>query len=64
MEIKTVTVPQMLTVKEVAATGILPEHALRYLLKNGQLPAVFTGKKALINYTALVDYLNTLKPTF
>ena len=37
---KAVARPRMMTVREVAATGLLPEHALRVMLKKGTLPAV------------------------
>ena len=52
--------PMMLTVREIARTGLMPEHALRVLLKMGKLPAVYVGKKALINYAALCDQLHAL----
>ncbi len=52
--------PRMMTIKEVAKTGLLPEHALRQLCKQGKLPAVYIGKKALINYDLLIRQLNTL----
>ncbi len=45
--------PKMMTVRAVARTGILPEHALWILLKAGKLPAIYIGKKALINYERL-----------
>ena len=57
---KTVARPRMMTVREVAATGLLPEHALRVMLKKGTLPAVYSGRKAFINYDNLCAYLNTL----
>lgn len=53
--------PKMMTVRAVARTGILPEHALRILLKAGKLPAIYIGKKALINYERLCEDLTTLK---
>ena len=52
--------PKLMTVKELAQTGILPETAIRRMLKAGQLPAVYSGRKALINYSVLCDYLNSL----
>lgn len=52
--------PRMMTVREVAAMGILPEHALRTLLKSGKLPVVYIGKKALINYDKLCEQLHAL----
>lgn len=53
--------PQMLTVREIARTGLLSEHALRIMLKEGKLPAIYVGNKALINYDKLCEELLTLK---
>jgi hypothetical protein len=52
--------PTMMTIREIAKTGILTEHALRLMLKAGQLPAIYIGKKALINYDKLCEQLNSL----
>lgn len=52
--------PTMLTVRETAKKGILPEHAIRLLLKAGKLPAIFVGKKAYINYEKLCEQLSQL----
>ena len=52
--------PKMLTVRQTARTGILPEHVLRLLLKAGKLPAIFVGNKALINYDKLCEQLSDL----
>lgn len=52
--------PTMLTIREIARTGLLPEHALRLLLKDGKLPVIFVGKKALINFDRLCEQLTTL----
>lgn len=56
-------IPKMMTIKEVAKTGLLPEHALRQLSKQGNLPALYIGKKCLINYDLLVKQLNSLGGT-
>ena len=53
--------PTMMTVREVARTGLMSEHALRLLLKAGKLPAIFIGKKALINYDKLCAELQGLE---
>jgi hypothetical protein len=50
----------MLTIRETAKTGILPEHALRLLLKAGKLPAIYVGRKAFINYEKLCEQLSEL----
>lgn len=52
--------PRMMTVREIAATGLLPENALRTMLRAGTIPAVYSGKKAYINYDNLCAYLNAL----
>lgn len=55
--------PRMMTIREIARLGLLPEHALRIMLKAGQLPAIYIGKKALINYDRLCDILQNLETT-
>ena len=57
------TQPKFMTIKQIAQTGLLPETALRRMLKAGQLPAVYSGRKALINYSSLCQYLNALPIT-
>lgn len=52
--------PKMMTIREIAATGILPEHALRLMLKAGRLPALYIGKKALVNFDKLCEQLAAL----
>lgn len=58
-----VKIPKMMTVRQIAETGVLPENAIRVMLKNGQIKAVYYGKKALINFDMLCEYLNTLTVT-
>lgn len=53
--------PKMMTVRGIAKLGIMPEHALRIMLKAGQLPALYVGKKALVNYDKLCDLLHNLE---
>ena len=57
----TAQVPQMLTIKQVAQTGVLTEYTLRLLHKQGKLPCVELPRKTLINYTALMQQLQELK---
>lgn len=54
------THPNMMSIKEVAQTGLLSEYALRLLLKQGKLPCIMVGAKALVNYDKLVEQLNSL----
>nr|DAV91197.1 MAG TPA: Regulatory protein [Caudoviricetes sp.] len=53
--------PRMMTIREIASTGLLSEHALRLMLKEGKLPAIYIGKKALINYNRLCEELQSLE---
>lgn len=55
--ISTTVAPRMLTIRETARTGILPEHALRQMVKSGTCPHIMAGNKALINYDKLVKML-------
>ena len=54
-------IPRMMTIREIASTGLLSEHALRLMLKEGKLPAIYIGKKALINYDRLCEELQSLE---
>ena len=53
--------PNMMTVRQIAAEGVMSEHALRLLLKAGRLPAIYVGKKALINRDKLFEQLANLQ---
>lgn len=56
------SIPKMMTVRQIAATGLLPESAIRRLLKEGKIAAVYSGKKAFINFDLLCEQLANLKP--
>ena len=60
MENSTKKIPKMMTVRQVAATGLLPESAIRRLLKENKIAAVYSGKKAFINFDILCDQLANL----
>lgn len=51
------TMPKMMTIRQTAATGILPEHAIRQMVKSGRCPHIMVGAKVLVNYTKLVQQL-------
>ena len=57
---ETKKLPQMMTVRQIAKTGLLPENAIRVMLKNGQIKAVYSDRQALINFDNLCEYLKTL----
>ena len=54
--------PHMMTIRQVAETGVMSESTLRILLKQKRLPAVYVGNKALINYDKLIEFLSTDSP--
>ncbi len=53
-------IPRMMTIRQIAATGILPEHALRVLVKTGKIPHLTVGRKVLINLNVVIDMLEGL----
>ena len=52
--------PNMMTVRQIAKTGILSEYALRAMIKVGNLPAIYVGNKALINNDMLCEQIINL----
>ena len=60
MKTNSPNVPTLMTIPEVAATGLLSEYALRKLQKEGRLPSFRVGNKVLINYEKLLEQLNNL----
>ena len=59
---RTQTPPRMMTIRQIAATGLLPEHTLRLMAKAGQLPCITVGetRKILVNYDKLLTQLANL----
>lgn len=51
-------IPKFLTIRETAKTGILSEHHLRIMEKQGRLPGVRVGNRFKVNLDLLVDQLN------
>lgn len=54
-------IPNMMTIREVARTGILTESVLRRMDKQGKLPCIKVGNRCLINFDALVKQLQSLQ---
>lgn len=55
-----IKLPRMMTIRQVAKTGILPEHAIRQMVKRGIIPSLPAGNKALINFDNLLKMLEEL----
>lgn len=52
--------PRMMSIRQIAATGLLPEHTLRQMEKQKMLPCFYVGKKCVINYDRLIEQLQQL----
>lgn len=50
--------PRMLTIRQTAATGILPEFCLRTMVKRGEVPGFYSGTKYYVNFDRLVAKLD------
>ena len=53
-------IPRMMTISQIAQTGLLPENALRVMVRRGEIPAVYSGSKAFINFDNLCARLAKL----
>ena len=49
----------MLTIKQTAETGILPEQLIRKLVRKKLIPGFYSGNRFLVNISALRELLNT-----
>ena len=52
--------PKMMTIRQFAKTGLLTEHAIRMLVKQRKIPAVFIGSKALLDHDAVTEAIQKL----
>lgn len=52
--------PVFLTIRQTAATRILPEFRLRTMCAEGKLPGFYAGKKFMVNFPALCKQLDSL----
>lgn len=51
-------IPQFMTIREVAKTGIASEHYLRSMVAQNRLPGVYSGNRFKVNYGALCEMLD------
>ena len=51
-------IPQFMTIRETAATGILSEYHLRLMAKRNELPGIYAGTRFKVNFPLLVEKLN------
>lgn len=52
--------PMFKTIRQTAATGILSEHRLRLMVKEGTCPGIQTGNRFLVNVTLLSEMLDAM----
>lgn len=51
-------IPQMVSVKKAAQMSGLPEHLVRFkLIPEGKIKYILAGRKILVNFDSLVEYL-------
>lgn len=51
---------RFLTVREVAASGVLSEHHLRLMIKEGKVPGIYTGNRFMVNVPLFLAQLDAL----
>ena len=56
-KIETTRLPKLMSIREVARTGVIPEHALRKLIKLGKIPCIYSGRKALICFDRMCELI-------
>lgn len=48
------------TIRQTAATGLLPEYRLRLMVTAGECPGIRSGNRFLVNVSALAERLDKL----
>jgi len=52
------SIPKLMTIREVARTGVVSEYTLRAMVKQGHVPCIKVGVKVLINFELFCAMLN------
>lgn len=63
MNLKENNMPRFMTVREIAKTGLLSEYCLRRMLREDKLPYIRSGNRYLVNYSLLIEQLNSIGVT-
>jgi excisionase family DNA binding protein len=50
--------PEILSIRQAAARGVLPERTLRRLVAQKKIPTIRSGKTQYVNYTLLLEWLS------
>ena len=48
------------TIRTLAKEGVLPEHRMRCLLREGKLPGFYSGTRYLVNRVMLAEQLEAM----
>lgn len=48
---------RLMTIRQVAATGLISEHFLRLRQKQGLVPGIYSGNRFLVNVEALEEMI-------
>ena len=56
-------VPRFLTIRQTARTGIISEHRLRQMVKEKNVPGIYSGSRFLVNLDQFIEQLNVLSKT-
>ena len=51
--------PKFMTIRETARTKVVPEHFLRLMVAQGKCPGIYAGKKFMVNYGLLLEWLDS-----
>lgn len=60
MKFENENLPRMMSIRDVAKTGLISEYALRQLVKQGKVPCIALEHKVFINFDAFIKMLNNL----
>lgn len=52
-------IPEILTTRQVAKRGLLPERTIRRLIAEGKIPTIKSGRTQYINVSMLIQQLNS-----
>ena len=53
-------IPKLMTIRQVANTGLIPEKALRELVKQGVVKVLYSGNRAFVNYQNVCNVVHHL----
>ena len=56
----TFNTPRLMTVRQIARTGIISEGALRRMIKEGVVKPLYSGNRALLNFNMVCTTINNL----